>query len=267
MSDFVSSVSVKRIILEQSMRAHKGHIGSALSIADLVAALFSGVLRADDPRSNERDRFILSKGHAALALFAALYLSGKITERQLNSFCENGTLLGVHPDAALPGVDFSTGSLGQGLSYGAGCALAARLQNSSRTVFVLVSDAECDEGSLWEAVMFAAHHHLDNLVAIVDVNGQQALGNTREILDLSPLASKWQSFGWNVCDVDGHDVKAIQNALRAAANGKQGKPHVLLARTVSGCGVSFMERQIKWHYWPMSDTEFRQAMAEIGTQA
>jgi transketolase len=240
-----------------------GHIGSALSVADIVAALYAGALRVSQPEDPDRDRFILSKGHAALAVYAALYLRGWLTEDDLNTFCADGTLLGVHPEHELRGVDFSTGSLGQGLSVGAGAALAARLQWSSRRVFVLVSDAECNEGALWEAVMFAAHHQLSNLVAVIDVNGQQALGYTRDVLDLSPLADRWRAFGWDVREVDGHDPGGMAETVNGLST-NFGPPHVLVARTVFGKGVSFMENQIKWHYSPMSGEEHRLAREEIG---
>jgi len=256
------SSKIRRIILEQSMRAQVGHIGCALSIADILQALYGQVLRISNPQDPDRDRFVLSKGHAALALYAALYLKGWISQEQLDTYCSNGSLLGVHPEHALIGVDFSTGSLGQGLSYGAGAALAARLQGSSRRIFALVSDAECNEGSLWEAVMFAAHHRLANLVAIVDLNGQQALGYTHEVLDLSPMSQRWRSFGWEVQEIDGHNAAEISQAI-AQFNVTNGPPHVLIARTVFGKGVSFMERQIKWHYWPLSDAEYAQALEEI----
>ena len=170
----------------------------------------------------------------------------------------------MHPERELAGVDFSTGSLGQGLSMGAGAALAARLQNSQRRVFVVTSDAECNEGSEWEAAMFAAHHQLANLVVIVDVNGQQALGYTRDVLDLSPMADRWRSFGWDARDVDGHDVEALQRELHDCLVTSD-QPHVLLARTTAGKGVSFMEGQIKWHYQPMTDDEYQKALVEVGT--
>jgi transketolase len=254
---------IRHIILDQSKRAHVGHIGSALSVADIVAALYAGALRVRQPDDPDRDRFILSKGHAALAVYAALYLRGWLTEDDLNTFCADGSLLGVHPEHELRGVDFSTGSLGQGLSVGAGAALAARLQWSSRRVFVLVSDAECNEGALWEAVMFAAHHQLSNLVAVIDVNGQQALGYTRDVLDLSPLADRWRAFGWDVREVDGHDPAAMAETVNGLGT-NFGPPHALVARTVFGKGVSFMENHIKWHYSPMSGEEYRQAREEIG---
>ena len=200
----LSSHGIRRIILEQSKRAHVGHIGSALSIVDIIATLYLDVLRIPAPDDPERDRFILSKGHAALAVYAALFLRGELSETELNTFCSDSSLVGVHPEHSLRGIDFSTGSLGHGLSIGAGAALAARLQQSGRRVFVLVSDAECNEGSVWEAVMFAAHHQLTNLIAVVDLNGQQAFGYTDQVLSLSPLAERWRAFAWDVHDVDGH---------------------------------------------------------------
>lgn len=262
----VSPRAIRRIILDQSFRAGVGHIGSALSVADIIAELYSGVLRIPSPADPDRDRFILSKGHAALALYAALALRGFFPLERLDAYCADDSLLGVHPERGLPGVDFSTGSLGHGLPIGAGAALAARLDGSSRRAFVLVSDAELNEGSTWEAVMFAAHHRLASLVAIVDVNGQQALGYTRDVLDLSPLAGRFRAFGWNAVEIDGHDPEQIR-AVASQFGGGEGPPHALLARTVLGKGVSFMEGQIKWHYWPMSGPEHRQALAEIEAES
>lgn len=253
---------LRRIILQQAYRAHVGHIGSAMSVADILVALYQHVIRRAPPRDPERDRFIMSKGHAALALYGILSMQGIITKEQLNQYCGEGVLLGVHPEPVLPGVDFATGSLGHGLSYGCGAALGARMQRSTRRVFVLLSDAECNEGSTWEAVMFAAHQKLANLFVIVDINGQQALGYTKEVIDLSPLNHKWHSFGWDVQEVDGHNIEVITETIEAL-DSEKGSPHVLLAETVFGKGVSFMERQIKWHYWPMSEAEYRQAMHEI----
>lgn len=253
---------LRRIVLEQSKRAHTGHVGSALSIVEIIATLYGRVLRIPHPSDQQRDRFVLSKGHAALALYAALFLKGWLTGDQLDTYCADGSLLGVHPERSLTGVDFSTGSLGHGLPMAVGAALAARLEHSPRRSVVLVSDAECNEGSLWEGVMFAAHHHLANLIAILDLNGQQALGRTRDILDLSPIADRWRAFGWDVHDVDGHDTEAMARTI-GNLNTSAGAPHVLLARTVFGKGVSFMEGQIKWHYMPMSDEDYRRAIAEI----
>lgn len=260
MSATLSPQQLRRIVLEQSRRAGVGHIGPALSIAEIIAVLYGAVLRVPSPGDPDRDRFVLSKGHAALALYAALFLKDFLTREQLDTFCADGTLLGVHPEHALPGVDFSTGSLGHGLSYGAGAALAARLSGSSRRVFVLVSDAECDEGSLWEAAIFAGHHRLAALTAIVDANGQQALGKTAQVLDLEPLAEKWRAFGWEAVEVDGHDLEALRTALAAP---HLDRPKAVVARTVCGKGVSFMEGQVKWHYLPMSEVQYAQALAEV----
>ncbi len=254
--------AIRRLILEQSKRAHVGHIGSCLSVADIIATLYGGTLDIGAPDDPDRDRFILSKGHAALALYAALHVRGWLSAAELDTFCGDASRLGVHPEHVVPGVDFSTGSLGQGLSVAAGAALAARLLGSRRRVFVLLSDAECDEGSTWEAIMFAAHHRLANLVAIVDLNGQQALGYTKDVLDLSPMAERWQAFGWDVQVVDGHDEKQLGAAI-SALDTVSGRPHVLVAQTVFGRGVSFMEGQIRWHYLPMSDEQYVQALREV----
>ena len=253
---------IRRHVLEQSQRAHVGHIGSALAISDLVALLYDRLLKGQDPDSDERDRVVLSKGHAALALYSALQLSGHITQADLDTYSGDDSLLGVHPEHALKGVDFSTGSLGQGLSIAAGAALAARMQSSKRRVFAIVSDAECNEGSIWEAVMFSAHHQLANLIAIVDINAQQAFGYTKDVLDLEPLGEKWSAFKWDVHEVDGHDVDKMQEIVEGFDTAK-GPPHVLLARTTFGRGVSYMESQIKWHYWPMSEEQYAQALDEI----
>ena len=284
----IAPARIRTIILEQSKRANVGHIGSALSIADIVAALYGRVFLTLDPDDPNRDRFVISKGHAVLAVYAALFLKGWLTEGQLNTFCADESLLGVHPERALRGIDFSTGSLGQGLSIAAGAALAARMQGAPlrrekagrqfgaplrrekagrqfgapRRAFALVSDAECNEGALWEAVMFAAHHRLANLVAIVDLNGQQALGYTKDVLSLAPMDERWRAFGWDAHVVDGHDVEGMARTIEAL-NTNEGPPHVLIARTVFGHGVSFMESQIKWHYMPMSDAEYSRALQEV----
>ena len=257
----VTGRRVREHVLRESRRANVGHIGSALSVADIVAALYGGILRIEAPDDPERDRFVLSKGHAALALYAALALRGWLSLEALATYCGEDSLLGVHPEADLPGVDFSTGSLGHGLAMAAGSALAARKSGSSRRVFVLVSDAELNEGSTWEAVMFAAQHRLSNLYVFVDANGQQALGFTRDIIAIENAAERFAAFGWNASELDGHDGTAIRAAVEAAADDP--RPHVFVARTVFGRGVSFMTSRIKWHYWPMSAAEFEQAMDEI----
>lgn len=254
---------LRRLILDQSHRATVGHIGSALSIADIIAVLFGGVLRGAGTEDPDRDLFILSKGHAALALYAGLRLRGILDQESLNTYCGDGSLLAVHPEFELRGIDFSTGSLGLGLSLGAGAAYGARLQKRSSRTFVLLSDAELNEGLVWEAVMFSAHHHLDNLIAIVDDNRQQALGKTTDVINMSPIALRWESFDWRVLEVDGHDVSALSKALTKAAE-PQSRPTVIIARTVSGKGVSFMEALVEWHYLPLTEAQYQLAVEEVG---
>jgi transketolase len=255
------STQIRRGVLEQSKRAGVGHIGSALSIADLLAAVFGGVLKGESESDPERDRFILAKGHAALALYVALHATGRLSDEALDSFCVDGSPIATHPEHVVPGIDFSTGSLGQGLSYAVGAAVAARVQGSCRRAFVLLSDAECDEGSVWEAIMFAAHHRLGNVIALVDVNGQQALGYTRDVLDLAPLSARWDAFGWDVHEVNGHDVDGLISTMESLTG--DSRPHVLLAHTTFGRGVSYMEGEIAWHYLPMSDEQYSLALSEM----
>lgn len=264
--------AIRRIVLEQSKRANVGHIGSCLCIVEILSALYGRVLRIAWPEDPERDRFLLSKGHAGLALYAALAERGWLSTSDLSTFCGDGTRLGVHPEAGVRGVDFGSGSLGQGLGMAAGAALGARLAGSRRRVYCLMSDAECNEGACWEAAGFAAHQRLENLTAIVDLNGQQAFGLTAEVLDMSNMAERWSAFGWDVCEVDGHDVDALSTALlRPGA----GRPRLVLARTTFGKGVRFMEegaahgrrgiadRPINWHYLPLTDDEYSAALAEV----
>jgi transketolase len=252
---------LRRRIIDVSLKAGVGHIGSALSICDIVAALLRDLLKGIGTEDAQRDHFILSKGHASLALYCALERTGLITGAELDTFCKDGSRLGVHPETGVPGVEITTGSLGMGLSVGAGLALSARLRNISNRTCVLISDAECDEGSLWEAVMFAAHHRLATLTAVLDLNGLQAMGATRDILDLTGIEDRWKSFGWDARMVDGHDEAALAEAFRAPR--PEGRPRVLIARTVLGKGVSFMENRQEWHYYPVNAEQARQALADI----
>lgn len=255
---------IRRSIIEQSKRANVGHIGSCLSIADILAALYGEVLDLPSLDHPDRDRFVLSKGHAVLALYAALHRTGWLTDERIDSYCDDGSPVGGHPEHALEGVEFSTGSLGHGLSLAAGCALASRMSGRPNRTFVLVSDAECNEGSLWEAVMFSAHHRLSSLVAVVDANGQQALGYTADVLDLSPMADRWAAFGWDVHEVDGHDPEQMAAKIRSLDTAG-GPPHVLIARTTFGKGVSYMEKRIHWHYWTMSEDQYADALEQVST--
>ncbi len=259
---FGSARAMREAILKESFRAHVGHIGSALCVVEILEALYGYILEADQPNNPDRDRFVLSKGHAALGLYVALYFKGWISAEQLSTFCGNDTTFGVHPEPHTPGVDFGTGSLGQGLSFATGAALAAKWQKSKRRVFALLSDAECNEGSTWEAAMFAAHHKLANLCAILDLNKQQAFGYTKDVINLPRLREIWQSFGWDVHEVDGHNLEQIVTTVNEL-NFVNGRPHVILAHTVFGKGVSFMEGQIKWHYSPLSEAELSQALNDV----
>lgn len=252
---------LRRLIVQHSMRAGVGHIGSALSIADIIAALYGGVLHISGPEDPDRDRFILSKGHAALALYGALALRGIIPREQLDTYCADGSVLGVHPEHVVPGIDFCSGSLGHGLSYGAGAALAARMQGSNRRVYVLMSDAEVNEGSVWEAAMFAAHRGLGNLTGIIDLNGQQALGYTRDVCGVPNMTERWRAFGWDADQIDGHDVQALTETIERHPGRR---PQMVVARTTFGKGVSFMEGRIEWHYLPMTGDQYRHALAEVG---
>jgi transketolase len=262
MDNTTFSYELKKIILQQSKRARMGHIGSSLSIADIMTVLYNQILYCEKDDWADRDRFVLSKGHAALALYGALCLKGLLSKEQLSTYCTDGTYLGAHPETSLPAVDFSTGSLGQGLSVATGFALAAKMKKKEYYCYVVASDAECNEGAFWEAVMFAAHHKLSRLILVIDVNKQQALDFTKDILDLSPLMEKFTAFGWNAYDVDGHNHVVLEKCLRSAKKNAFA-PQVILANTVFGKGVSFMEGQIKWHYLSMTDAEYTKALTEI----
>jgi len=240
---------LRRHVVTMISTAGSGHPGGSLSAADIVTALYFRVMRHDpaNPHWPDRDRFILSKGHAAPVLYAALAERGYFPLEWLTTLRKTGTCLQGHTDSRLtPGVDMSAGSLGQGLSVGIGMALAARLDKKNYRTYVLLGDGECQEGQVWEAAMFAPNHRLDNLTAIVDYNGLQLDGFTRQIMDLEPFVEKWRSFKWEVLQVDGHDMKQVVDALQKAGQVK-GKPAVIVAKTVKGKGVSFMENNVDWH--------------------
>ena len=249
-----------------------GHFGGSLSVVEILAALYGGVMTFDpaNPGDERRDRFIFSKGHGVMAQYAALKQLGLLTEDQLLSYKKTDSVVSAHP-AMNPemGIEFSSGSLGQGLSQGVGVALALRLKgNDSSRVFVLLGDGECDEGSIWEAAMSAASYRLGNLVAIVDKNGLQYDGGTEEVLAIDDLPAKWRAFGWESADVDGHDVAALVAALGA----KSGRPLAVIAHTVKGKGVSFMENAAQWHHAILTQKLYDQAMDELnglcaGTEA
>jgi len=264
-SNKVLATRIRVHALKMTHRAKSSHIGGSLSIADLLAVLYSSVLRVDPSRLDwsERDRFILSKGHAAAAAYAVLAERGFFPKEWLGAYYQDGSHLAGHITYGVPGVEASTGSLGHGLSIGCGMALAGKQAGCLYRVFILLSDGECDEGSTWEAVLFAPHHRLDNLVAIVDYNKIQSFGTVKEVLDLEPLANKWQAFGWAVKEIDGHDFEQIEKALLSVPFEPE-RPSCIIAHTVKGKGVSFMENQLAWHYKPPNDDELRQALTELG---
>jgi transketolase len=259
---------VRRHIITSTTTAGSGHPTSSLSAADLAVALyFGGVLRYDpkNPQWPQRDRFILSKGHAAPLLYAVLAEAGYFPTDQLATLRKLGSPLEGHPNMRrLPGVEASTGSLGQGLSLGVGHALATRLDGYDARTYVLLGDGEIDEGQVWEAAMSAAKYQLDNLVAIVDQNGYQQTGPTAEVLDLRPVAPRWEAFGWYAQDVDGHDLGAILQAFQQAAQTK-GKPSVLIAKTVKGYPIQqLLASDPNHHGKPLTADEAKQALAALG---
>lgn len=256
--------NIRRLSLQMVARSKASHIASALSISDIVAVLYSDVLRINStqPEMPGRDRFILSKGHACVAVYAALAEKGFFPVSKLESYGQDNSDLMNHISHKVPGVEFSTGALGHGLPFGVGKALAAKRLHTDWRVFVLLSDGEMDEGSNWEALMFAAHHRLDNIVAIIDYNKLQSLATVEKTLGLEPLAAKLQAFGWSVREVDGHDHDQLNQAL-GSIPWESGKPSILIAHTIKGKGVSFMENKVEWHYRSPGLEQLEQALAEL----
>ncbi len=246
-------------------RAKSSHIGTNYSAAELLAVLYGKILSIDSQNPNwpGRDRFILSKGHGCASFYATLAERGFFPLEWLETFYQNGSLLAGHvTHTNVPGVEVSTGSLGHGLSLGTGMALAAKRDDKTYRIFVLLSDGECDEGSTWEAVLFAPQHKLDNLIAIVDYNKIQSLGTVKEVMDLDPFADKWRAFGWTVKEIDGHDLEQIEATLSTVPF-ELGRPSCVIAHTVKGKGVSFMENKLLWHYRSPQGEEFEAALAEL----
>jgi transketolase len=255
---------LRALVVATLCHTQAGHPGGSLSAAEILTALFFAVMRVDpaNPDWDERDRFILSKGHAAPVYYAALTRRGFFAEELLQTYDELDSLLQAHPDSKCPGVDISSGSLGQGLSVGLGMALAARLKGQPSRIFVLLGDGELQEGQVWEAAMAASKFGVDNLVAIIDDNSIQLMGDTAQIMPVEPLAAKWRAFNWNLLEVDGHDVTAIVQACHAAELAK-GSPTVIVAHTIKGKGVSFMENTHKWHSAQVTEDLKEKALAEL----
>jgi len=256
---------LRRHVITMIATAGSGHPGGSLSAADIVTSLYFKIMRHDpkNPQWPDRDRFILSKGHAAPILYAALAECGYFPINELSTLRKLDSRLQGHTDRLLtPGVEMSSGSLGQGLSFGIGIALASKLDARDYQVYVLLGDGECDEGQIWEAAMAAAHYKIDNLTAIVDYNEIQLAGRTCDIMNLEPLADKWRSFNWHVLDINGHDINQILQATKKAKEIKQ-RPTVIIAHTIKGKGVSFMENNVDFHGKAPTPEETERALKEL----
>jgi len=249
--------------LKMTSKGGSSHIGSILSIADILAVLYGHVLRINpaNPAWEFRDKFVLSKGHAGAGVYSALSHTGFFDTELLETHYQNGSLLSGHVShKGIPGVEFSTGSLGHGLAVAVGMSLDAKLRGKRNKVYCLLSDGECDEGSNWEAVLIAAHHKLDNLIVIVDYNKLQSVGTNSETLNLEPFADKWRAFNWDVLECNGHSLSELSDVLTTNRNSA---PLCVIAHTVKGKGVSFMENQVLWHYRTAKGEEFEKAIKEL----
>ena len=258
---------IRRNGLEMTHLSRGSHIGSVLSVAEIIAVLYARVLNVDpkEPKKPDRDRLILSKGHAGSAVYAALAETGFFPVEQLKTHYANGSILSGHVShKGVPGVEVSTGSLGHGLGVGTGMALGAKMDGAQWRTYVVLGDGECDEGSVWEAALQAAQYRLDRLIAVIDYNHMQSLATVDETLRLEPFEQKWKDFGWNAMSVDGHDTDALMKAFDwAKENAGSRKPSVILAHTVKGKGVSFMENNILWHYRTPQGEEYDAALKEL----
>ena len=261
---------IRRHGIEMAHLSGGSHIGSVMSVADIIAVLYADILnyKAEDPQWEKRDRFILSKGHAGSAIYAALAEEGFFDVEELKSHYQNGSRLSGHVSHHLPGVEFSTGSLGHGLSVGVGMAYALKKERNKERVYVVLGDGECDEGSVWEAALFANHFRLNNLVAIIDHNHMQSLDFQENTLEIEDFSMKWKSFGWNVVEVDGNNHDELRRAFNMVTDFQQNiechKPTVIIANTIKGYGISFMQNDILWHYrFPHSGWEYDLAVTEL----
>lgn len=242
------------------------HVGAVLSMADILAVLYNDIMHInpENPKWDDRDRFILSKGHAGAGVYAVLAEKKFFSTELLKTHYQNGSLLSGHVShKGIPGVEVSTGSLGHGLSIGAGMAYAAKIDEKKFTTFVLLSDGECDEGSTWEAVLFAAHHQLKNLVAIVDYNKIQSLDFVKNTLGLEPFTDKWESFGWQVKTADGHNIDELTGLFQELISSDDDRPKCIIANTIKGKGISFMENTVLWHYRSPQGDEYESAIKEL----
>lgn len=259
------SAEFRRVILSTICKGGGGHIPASLSIVEILTVLYNGILKVnpENPRDPKRDRFILSKGHACVALYAALADRGFFDKELLNNFGRKGSILGGHPDMhKVPGIEASTGALGHGFPFGVGMALAGKMDKQAYRVFVLLGDGECQEGSVWEAALFAAQQKLDNLIAIIDYNKLQAMDRLDKIVGLEPLAKKWQAFGWEVEETDGHDIDKLSKLFKSVPF-RRARPSLVIAHTVKGRGVSFMENIPIWHFRMPNPEELKLICKEL----
>jgi transketolase len=260
---------IRRNAIELAHKAKASHVGAMLSIADITAVLYADVMnyRANEPEWDGRDRFILSKGHAGLAVYAALSLAGFFPQKKLDTYYMNGSFLSGHiSHKNVPGVELSTGALGHGVCVAAGMALAAKKDGKKHRVFSIIGDGECNEGSIWEMALFSNHFRLNNLCVIVDRNKMQSLGFCEDTIELLNLGDKWRSFGWRVLEIDGHDHAQLKPALEDKGRVKdeeKDKPLCVIAHTVKGKGISFMENQILWHYRDPQGEDYEKAVKEL----
>lgn len=259
------STQIRRETFLMCHRAKCGHLGSSFSIVDLLTVLYFHHLHLNpnNPKDSQRDRFILSKGHGCASLYVTLARRGFFPKKELESFIQDGSCFAGHPSSKLvPGIEASTGSLGHGFNIGLGMALTGKRDGKTYRTVVIISDGECDEGSTWEASLAAPQWGLSRLTCIVDYNKIQSFGRTKEVMDLEPFADKWRAFGWHVQEIDGHDHRQIAEALDVADR-ESTKPSCIIAHTVKGKGVSFMEDTVDWHYWTPNDDHLKQALSEL----
>ena len=261
------AIHIRRQVLEMVVSAKKGHIGGAFSCTDILVALYhGGILQYDpaNPKWEDRDRFLLSKGHSGVALFAVLADLGYFPISELDTFCKNDSMLGGHPDKNIPGIEADTGSLGHGLGIACGLALGAKMDSKDYLSFALLGDGECYEGSIWEAAMFAGHHHLNNLIAIVDRNCLCATDSTESCVTMEPFADKWKAFNWEVKEINGHSFEDLLGAMKNARERDSDRPLAIIAHTIKGKGVSFMEGNIESHHGVPKGEKLEIARKELG---
>jgi len=259
---------IRKNVLKMVYEAKASHVGGALSMADILAVLYNGVMVLDpsNPSWEKRDIFLLSKGHSCVAVYAALALKGYFPLENLDSFAQDGSFFLSHTSHKIPGVELSTGSLGHALSVGCGLALSYAIKDNNRKVYCIVSEGDLNEGSTWEAILFAPHHKLDNLIVIVDYNKIQSFGNVEDVLGLELLHDKFTSFGWDVYQINGHDHKKLYETFNLISESTSKKPSVVIADTIKGKGVDFMENQLLWHYKSPSQEQYLEAINQIEKQ-